>query len=80
MGFGTFGSSLFGKLVYLAENLRRPESQNVVGSKDFIRSWRQAMGGGVRKADEGPKTTDLKLEPATEESRSQLAISGACWC
>ena len=59
MGVGTFGSSLFGKLVYLAENVRRPEGQNVVGSKEFIGSWRQAMGGGVQKADGGPKTSDL---------------------
>ena len=59
MGVGTFGSSLFGKLVYFAENLRLPESQNVVGSKEFIRSRRQAMGAGVRKADGGPKTSDL---------------------
>ena len=59
MGIGTFGSSLFGKLVYLAESVRRPEGQNVIGSKEVMRSRRQAMGGGVRKADGGPKTSDL---------------------
>ena len=59
MGVDTFGSSLFGNVVYLAENVRRPEGQHVVGNKEIIRSRRQAMGGGVRKADGGPKTSDL---------------------
>ena len=58
MGVGSFGSSLFGNVVYLAENVCRPEGQNVVGSKGFIRSRRKVMGGGVREADGGPKTSD----------------------
>ena len=44
---------------YLAENVCGPGAQNMVGCKEFIRSRRQAMGGGVRKADGGPKTSDL---------------------
>ena len=59
MGVGTFGSSLFGKLVYLAENVRRPEGQNVVGSEEFIRSRRMAMRDGVRKADGAPNWYEL---------------------
>ena len=56
MGVGTFGSSLSGDLVYLADNVRRLGGQNVVDSKEFTGSRRQAIGGGVRKADGGPKT------------------------
>ena len=55
MGVGTFGSSLSGDLVYLADNVRRLGGQNVVGSKEFIGSRRQAMRDGVRKAGGGPK-------------------------
>ena len=45
--------------IYLAEHVCRPRAQNVIVCKEFIRSRRQAMGGGVRKADGGPKTSDL---------------------
>ena len=44
---------------YLAENVCPPGTQNMVGCKEFLRSRRQAMGGDVRKADGGPKTSDL---------------------
>ena len=54
MGIDTFGSSLSGDLIYLAENVRRPAAQNVVGHKEVIGIRRQAMGGGVRMADGGP--------------------------
>ena len=54
MGIDTFGSSLSGDLIYLAENVRRPAAQNVVGHKEVIGIRRQAMGGGVRMADGSP--------------------------
>ena len=44
---------------YLAENVGGPGAQNTVCSKEFQRSRWQAMGGGVRRADRGPKTSDL---------------------
>ena len=44
---------------YLAENVCRPGAQNAMGLKDFIRSRRQAMGEGVRKAAGGHKRYDL---------------------
>ena len=59
MAIGTFGSSLFGNLIYLADIVCRPGAQNVVGGTELIRSRRQAMGVGVRKADGGPKTSEL---------------------
>ena len=43
----------------LAENICRPNTQNVAGHKDFIRAMGQAIGGGVRKAERGPKWYDL---------------------
>ena len=36
MAIDTFGSSLFGDWIYLAENLRRPAAQHVLGHKVFI--------------------------------------------
>ena len=59
MGIDTFGSSLPGDLIYLAKIVCRPAAQNVVGHKEFIGMRRQAMGGGVRMADGGPKWYDL---------------------
>ena len=43
----------------LAENSCRPNTQNVAGHKEFIRAMGQAIGGGVRKAEGGPKWYDL---------------------
>ena len=63
-GGATWASELFAVVFsaihfYLAENVCRPGAQDMVGRKEFIRSRRQAMGGGARKADGGPKTSDL---------------------
>ena len=54
MGIDTFGSSLSGDLIYLAENLCRRAAQHVLGHKEIRGTRRQAMGGGVRMADGGP--------------------------
>mgnify|MGYP005692976887 FL=1 len=43
----------------LAKNVCRPDTQNVVGHKEFIRAMGQAIGGGVRKAERGPNWYDL---------------------
>ena len=58
MGIDTFGNSLSGDLIFLAENVRRPAAQNVVGYKEVIGIRRQAMGGVVRMADGGPMWYD----------------------
>ena len=54
LAFGTFGSSVFGKKKELATNVCRPNTQNVAGHKEFIRGMGQGIGGGVRKAEQGP--------------------------
>ena len=43
----------------LAENICRPDTQNVAGHREFIRAMGQAIGGGVRKAERGPNWYDL---------------------
>ena len=43
----------------LAQNVCRPDTQNVAGHKEFIRAMGQAIGGGVRKAERGPNLYDL---------------------
>ena len=43
----------------LAKNVCRPDTQNVAGHTEFIRGMEQAIGGGVRKAERGPKWYDL---------------------
>ena len=43
----------------LAENIGRPNTQNVADHKEFIRAMGQAIGGGVRKAERGLKWYDL---------------------
>ena len=55
MGIDTFGSSLSGDLIYLAEKRCRPAAQNVLGHKEVIGARRQAMEEVyVRMADNGP--------------------------
>ena len=39
----------------LAQNVCRPDTQNVAGYKEFIEAMEQAIGGGVRRAERGPK-------------------------
>ena len=60
MDVGGFRSSLCGDLIYLAENVCRPVAQNVLGHKEFIRSRRQGMGEGLRKAGGGTIWYDLQ--------------------
>ena len=43
----------------LAQNVCRPDTQNVAGHKEFIRAMGQAIGGGVRKAQGSPNWYDL---------------------
>ena len=43
----------------LAQNVCRPNTQNVAGYKEFIEAMGQAIGGGVRKAEGGPNWYDL---------------------
>ena len=64
MGGANWASALLAVVIsaiwfYLAENVGGPGAQNTVCSKEFLRSRWQAMGGGVRMADGGPKTSDL---------------------
>ena len=59
MGVYMFSSSRFDKKKELAENVSRPVAQNMLCPKGFIGGRQQGMGGGVRKADGGPKPYDL---------------------
>ena len=59
MGIETLCSSPSGDLIYLAKIVCRLAAQNVAGHKEFIRAMGQAIGGGVRKAEGGPKWYDL---------------------
>ena len=43
----------------LAENICRPDTQNVAGHTEFIRGMEQAIGGGVRTAERDQKWYDL---------------------
>ena len=43
----------------LAQNVCRPDTQNVAGHTEFIRGMEQAIGGGVSKTERGPKWYDL---------------------
>ena len=43
----------------LAQNVCRPDTQNVAGYKEFIEAMGQAIGGGLRKAEGGPNWYDL---------------------
>jgi len=61
-------SSPFANSIYLAENVCRPDSQNVVCHKEPIRGQQQAMGGGIR----------FVKGIVLEKSSSQLAILVAC--